>query len=160
MLAVVLVILTLLTFWSTRRPFPAVDGEVEISGLDGEVEIIRDEYGVPHIYATTTRDLFVAQGFVHAQDRFWQMDVWRHIGAGRLSEMFGEDQLETDAFLRTMGWTELAEDQYREATPQGRAALDGYVAGVNAYLAAQSPVELGFEYSVLELINHSYTPEQ
>ncbi len=159
-LAVVLVMLALLIFWSTRRPFPAVDGEVEIVGLDGEVEIIRDEYGVPHIYATTTRDLFVAQGFVHAQDRFWQMDVWRHIGAGRLSEMFGEDQLETDAFLRTMGWTELAEDQYREATPQGRAALDGYVAGVNAYLVAQSPVELGLEYSVLELINHSYTPEQ
>jgi penicillin amidase len=156
-LAVVLLFLFLL--WSTRRPFPAIDGEMTINGLDGEVEIIRDESGIPHIYATTMRDLFLAQGFVHAQDRFWQMDTWRHIGAGRLSEMFGEDQVETDSFLRAMGWVDLAASQYTAATPAGRAALDGYTAGVNAYLSQRSPAELGFEYTVLELVNRNYTPE-
>ena len=115
------------------------------------------------VYPTSTHrathDLFVAQGYVHAQDRFWQMDTWRHIGVGRISEMFGEDQVETDAFLRTMGWRTLAEQQYLGATALGREALEGYAAGVNAYIADRSPAELGFEYSVLELVNHSYTPE-
>ena len=156
---VALFILVVFALWSTRRPFPTTSGDTAIAGLDGQVEIIRDADGIPHIYATTTRDLFLAQGYVHAQDRFWQMDTWRHIGKGRISEMFGEDQVETDAFLRTMGWGALAEEQYRAATPLGREALEGYAAGVNAYLGERSPTELGFEYSVLELVNHSYTPD-
>lgn len=154
-----LVVLAAFLAWSTRRPFPDVSGEVVIQGLDGQVEIIRDNNGIPHIYASSTRDLFVAQGYVHAQDRFWQMDTWRHIGTGRISEMFGEDQVETDAFLRTMGWEALAKQQYLEATALGQDALDGYAAGVNAYLMDRSPAELGFEYSVLELVSHDYTPE-
>lgn len=153
------VFIVLFLIWSTRRPFPIVAGSIEIEGLTDQVEIIRDVNGVPHIYATNLRDLFLAQGYVHAQDRFWQMDTWRHIGAGRLSEMFGADQVDTDSFLRTMGWTELAEAQYGAATPLGREALEGYAAGVNAYLAERSPAELGFEYTILELVNHAYTPE-
>lgn len=154
-----LVLAFVFVLWSTRRPFPAVAGEIDIPGLDGDVEVVRDANGIPHIYASTTHDLFVAQGYVHAQDRFWQMDTWRHIGAGRLAEMFGEDQVETDAFLRTMGWMGLADRQQAAATPDGRDALSGYAEGVNAYLADRSPAELGFEYTVLELLNHSYTPE-
>ncbi|MDJ0924301.1 MAG: penicillin acylase family protein [Acidimicrobiia bacterium] len=159
LLAVAIVLLVLFIIWSTRRPFPQVSGEIEITGLDGDVEIIRDERGIPHIYASTIHDLFLAQGFVHAQDRFWQMDTWRHIGAGRISEMFGEDQVETDAFLRTMGWAELAAQQYETTSALGRDALAGYVAGVNALIATRSPAELGFEYTVLELVNRNYTPE-
>ncbi len=158
-LASLLIILLVFIFWSTRRPFPQIDGSVTIPGLDGEVEIIRDDGGVPHIYATSMHDLFLAQGYVHAQDRFWQMDTWRHIGAGRIAEMFGEDQVETDAFLRAMGWGDLAAEQYEAAGPQVVEALDAYTAGVNAYLATRSPAELGFEYTVLELVNRSYTPE-
>lgn len=156
----VLVIVGLLfIFWQTRRPFPDVSGRVVIDGLDGEVEIIRDDNGVPHIYATSIHDLFLAQGYVHAQDRFWQMDTWRHIGTGRISEMFGEDQVETDSFLRAMGWGELAERQYDAASALGTEALDAYTAGVNAYISDRSPAELGFEYTVLELVNHEYDPE-
>jgi penicillin amidase len=154
-----LVVLALFLVWSTRRPFPTASGEIVIEGLDAEVQIVRDEYGVPHIYATSAHDLFFAQGYVHAQDRFWQMDTWRHIGTGQLASMFGSEQVETDAFLRTMGWEELAADQYQKATSEGREALDGYAAGVNAYIGDRSPAELGFEYSVLELVNHDYTPE-
>lgn len=158
-LGAVLVVALVFILWSTRRPFPSISGETTIDGLDGEVEIIRDDYGVPHIYASTMHDLFLAQGYVHAQDRFWQMDTWRHIGVGRLSELFGEEQVETDAFLRAMGWGDLAAQQYDAASPLARDALDGYTAGVNAYIASRSPAELGFEYTVLELINHDYTPE-
>ena len=154
-----LVVLALFLIWSTRRPFPAVEGDVVISGLDAEVDIIRDEDGIPHIYAATMHDLFLAQGYVHAQDRFWQMDTWRHIGAGRVSEMFGDDQVETDSFLRTMGWSDLATRQYAETSDLGLEALEGYTAGVNAYLAHRSPAELGFEYTVLEAVNRNYTPE-
>ena len=154
-----LVLLVLFVLWSTRRPFPQVSGTIEIAGLDGDVEVIRDENGIPHIYASTVHDLFLAQGYVHAQDRFWQMDTWRHIGAGRVSEMFGEDQLETDAFLRTMGWIDLAADQFEGTSDVGKEALAGYVAGVNSYISQRSPAELGFEYTVLELVNRNYTPE-
>ena len=158
-LGALLVVFALFVLWSTRRPFPQVSGTLEMSGLDDDVEIIRDENGVPHIYASSVHDLFLAQGYVHAQDRFWQMDTWRHIGAGRVSEMFGSDQLDTDAFLRTMGWVNLAADQLEDTSDAGREALAGYVAGVNSYIGARSPAELGFEYTVLELVNRNYTPE-
>ena len=156
--AAVLVVVGVLA-WSSRRPFPAIDGELALPGLDAQVEIVRDAQGIPHIYATTSHDLFMAQGFVHAQDRFWQMDTWRHIGAGRVAEMFGDDQVETDAFLRAMGWRRLAEEQYAAAAEETRGYLDAYAAGVNAYLAQRSPSELAFEYTILELTNHGYDPE-
>jgi penicillin amidase len=89
-------------FWVTRQPFPKTRGKLTIDGISHPVEIFRDRYGVPHVYAQTSQDLFFAQGFVHAQDRFWQMEFWRRLGAGRLSELFGEDLLDTDKFLRTM----------------------------------------------------------
>ena len=113
----------------------------------------------PHVYASTSHDLFMAQGYVHAQERFWQMDFWRHIGSGRLSEMFGDSQVETDTFLRALGWREIAESQFTNAPPEMQAIMEAYSDGVNAYLATQSPADLSFEYTVLEFTNHSYTPE-
>ena len=144
---------------SVRRAFPDVDGEVAIAGLDATVEVVRDNMGVPHIYASTPHDVFMAQGYVHAQERFWQMDFWRHIGSGRLAEMFGESQLETDTFLRTLGWREIAEAQFANAPQEMQAIMEAYTDGVNAYLSTQSPADLSFEYTVLEFTNHGYTPE-
>ncbi|MBT8198089.1 MAG: penicillin acylase family protein, partial [Acidimicrobiia bacterium] len=132
-------------FWSTRRPFPQVSGELRLPGLDGEVEVLRDGFGVPNIYASTSHDLFFAQGVVHAQDRFFQMDFWRHIGSGRLAELFGEDQLENDLFLRTLRWRDIATDEYSALPLEDRAILDAYAEGVNAYLATRAPSELAFE---------------
>ncbi len=86
------------------KSFPQTDGEIQLEGLNASVDIYRDKMGIPHIYASSPHDLFFAQGYVHAQDRFWQMDTWRHIGSGTLSEMFGSGQVETDTFLRTLGW--------------------------------------------------------
>ncbi len=86
---------------TVRDSFPQTSGEIS-TGVTAPVKVNRDSFGVPQIYAENISDLFFAQGFVHAQDRFWEMDVRRHITAGRLSEMFGESQIETDSFLRTV----------------------------------------------------------
>jgi penicillin amidase len=144
---------------TVRRSFPNYDGTVEIPGLAGQVEVRRDEMGVPHIYASTTEDLFMAQGYVHAQERFWQMDFWRHIGAGRLAEMFGESQVETDSFLRTLGWERVAEEEVSNADPEMLAIMRAYSAGVNAYLADHQGAALSLEYAILRLMNPDYAPE-
>jgi len=146
------------TRYSVRRAFPQVEGTVQIQGLQGNVEVLRDSRGIPHIYADSTHDLFLAQGYVHAQDRFYQMDFWRHISFGELASMFGESQLETDAFLRSMDWGGLAQAQYEAESAMNRELLDAYAAGVNEYIDTQSPSDLSFEYSILELLNHSYDP--
>src|SRR5689334_22069440 len=116
------------------KSFPKIDGEIQLAGLDGLVNIYRDQMGIPNIYATTSHDLFFAEGYVHAQDRFWQMDAWRHIGSGSLSEMFGKGQIETDTFLRTLGWRVTAEQEYQGLDPDSKAIIDSYTQGVNAYL--------------------------
>ena len=142
------------------KSFPQIDGEIKLNGLDGAVDIYRDKMGIPHIYASTTHDLFFAQGYVHAQDRFWQMDFWRHIGSGRLSEMFGEGQLETDQFLRTLGWRQVAEQEYAALDADSKAIADAYAEGVNAYIADREPVELSLEYSILTgILNPDYKIE-
>lgn len=139
------------------RSFPQIDGEIQVDGLDGTVDVYRDSMGIPHIYATTSHDLFFAQGYVHAQERFWQMDFWRHIGSGRLSEMFGEAQVETDVFLRTLGWRQVAEQEYERLPPESKALLDAYSKGVNAYIQSREPVELSLEYSILTgILNPGY----
>jgi penicillin amidase len=145
--------------WTVRRSFPKTDGQTQISGLDAPVDIYRDSYGIPHIYATTTHDLFFAQGYVHAQDRFWQMDFWRHIGSGRLAEMFGDSQIETDRFIRTLGWNRLAQDEANNLDPQSRLILEAYSAGVNTYLAQRQGSALSLEYAILKMLNPEYTPE-
>ncbi len=141
------------------KSFPQIEGQIQLDGLDGSVDIYRDEMGIPHIYASTSHDLFFTQGYVHAQDRFWQMDVSRHIGSGRLSEMFGESQLSTDSFLRTMGWARVAEQELKTMPPETLANLQAYTDGVNAYLDGRSGAELSLEYSILGLLTPGYQPE-
>ncbi len=160
-LLAILVVLALTGVFLVRRSFPQTRGEVALAGLDGTVTVTRDDAGVPQIVAGSAHDLFFAQGYVHAQDRFWQMDFWRHIGAGRLSEMFGEDQIGTDTFLRTMGWRGVAEQEYQlmSASPETKEALDSYAAGVNAYLAGRAPSQVSLEYAILGLQNPDYVIE-
>ena len=133
------------------RAFPKTTGAVTAAGLGAPVEILRDKYGVPHIYARSAEDMFFAQGYVHAQDRFWQMEFSRRVGSGRLAELFGKKLLETDIFLRTLGFHRVAEREYELLDAEARAYLDAYVAGVNAYIAGKKPGQLGLEYSLLKL---------
>lgn len=143
-----------------RRPWPQTSGEIEISGLEGEVQVVRDDAGIPQVYADSMHDLMLAQGFVHAQDRFFEMDVRRHATAGRLSELFGEDGLESDLVVRTLGWRQVAEQELTMLRPATRSALDAYAEGVNAYLADRSTSETALEYSLLGITGLDYTPEK
>jgi len=145
-------------FFIVRASFPQTDGELTVPGLKEPVDVYRDTNGIPHIYAQNSYDLFFAQGYVQAQDRFWQMDFERHIGKGRLSELFGESQVDTDLFLRTLGWERVAEQEWASTTPDAALALQSFTDGVNAYLADHHGSSLGLEYAVLKLNNRSYQP--
>jgi len=156
---IVAILLSIFGVTLARRSFPQVDGEIQLAGLDDAVYVYRDGMGIPHIYAASLHDLFFAQGYVHAQDRFWQMDFWRHIGAGRLAEMFGKDQVETDAFLRTLGWERIAEEEVRTSSPEALEIMNAYSDGVNAYLADHSGAALSLEYAILGLLTPDYEIE-
>jgi len=129
---------------------PQISGELSASGLTAKVTVLRDDRGVPQIYADNAQDLFRAQGYVAAQDRFFEMDLRRHITAGRLSEMVGKDGLQTDRVIRTLGWRRVAETELPKLAPSTRQYLQAYADGVNAYITkAGSPANMGVEYSVL-----------
>ncbi|MEU3654509.1 penicillin acylase family protein [Streptomyces sp. NPDC032161] len=148
-------------FWSVstvRASYPQTTGSIKLDGLDGDVEVKRDAYGIPQLYADSDADLFRAQGFVHAQDRFWEMDVRRHMTAGWLSEMFGSGQVDTDAFLRTLGWRKVAQQEYDEVlSEETKKNLQAYADGVNAYLKGRDGKDISVEYAALGFTN-DYKP--
>jgi len=117
-----------------RGTVPSPSGNLAIAGLSAPVEVIRDREGVPHIFAKTTDDLYTALGFVHAQDRLWQMELQRRTGQGRLSEIFGERTFTTDVFLRTLDLYGHAERSLAALPAEARSALDAYARGVNAIM--------------------------
>ena len=108
----------------------------------------------------STHDLLFAQGFVEAQDRYWQMDFFRHIGNGELSEMFGASQLESDSFLRTLGWGDTAQRELDNLDPDVLSYLESYAAGVNAFTDDRRGGELSFEHFVLRSTSRSYSPDR
>ncbi|MFP4235383.1 MAG: penicillin acylase family protein [Nitriliruptoraceae bacterium] len=145
---------------TVQRSAPQTDGEVAVPSLEHPVEVLRDEHGVPTIVARTSADLFRAQGYVHAQDRFWEMDIRRHITAGRLAELFGASQVETDAFIRTLGWRRVAEAELDLLEDETLAMLEAYAEGVNAWLGSRSGARLSLEHALLPLSGaRGYVPE-
>ncbi len=131
-------------FW-LRGSLPDVDGEIELANLERPIEIVRDRHGVPHIFAETRDDAAFGLGFVHAQDRLWQMEMNRRIGAGRLSEALGAATVGHDVFLRTLGLRRHAIAAFDKFEPETRAMFDAYTAGVNAFLEQRSgPLPLEF----------------
>lgn len=158
LLVLVLFLLGFITY-NVRQSFPVENGAIALTGLKAEVTVQRDRWGVPHIYAANSHDLFMAQGYIHAQDRFWQMDFWRHIGSGRLAEMFGSSQIATDKYLRTMGWARIAQQEITQVNAEMKGYLQAYADGVNAYLADHQGSKLSLEYAVLKFLNPGYKPE-
>ena len=143
------------------RPYPQTEGELQIPGLQDKVTVQRDEFGVPHIYAQNLDDLYLAQGYVHSQDRFWQMEFWRHISQGRISEIVGEPGLESDRFIRTAGWPRVAAETielYNAENPEYTNVLDAYSAGVNAYIEQQDG-NISYNYTILGLTNDQWEIE-
>jgi penicillin G amidase len=147
----VIAIVFLAIVWIVRSSFPQMRGSIPAKGLQAQVDVLRDRFGVPHIRAASMHDLYFAQGYITAQDRFWQMDFWRHIGAGRLSEYFGKSTLGTDMYLRTVGFRRAAENDYKGMDPDARKAFDWYAEGVNAYISARTPSAISLEYALLQL---------
>jgi len=148
-----------LSIGAVRQSFPVESDRVTVPGLTTSVEVLRDGYGVPQIYADNAEDLFQAQGYLHAQDRFYEMDVRRHLAAGRLSELFGESQVQTDTYVRTLGWRRVAELELPLLSSSTRRYLDAYAAGVNAYTHNRSGADLSLEYRLLGIQGLDYVPE-
>ncbi|MDP7113753.1 MAG: penicillin acylase family protein, partial [Myxococcota bacterium] len=123
-----------------RASLPVTSGEVAVSGIDVEVEILRDRWGVPHIRSESDRGAVFGLGWCHAQDRLWQMEVNRRIGSGRLAEIFGKRGIEADRYLRTMGFRARAEEAAAQLDPEWHWLLDAYFDGINAYLASDPPL--------------------
>ncbi|MFD6431295.1 penicillin acylase family protein [Streptomyces venezuelae] len=150
-------------YWSVstvRASFPQTKGTIKLDGLAGPVDVKRDGNGIPQIYAESDADLFMAQGFVQAQDRFWEMDVRRHMTSGRLSEMFGKSQVKTDEFLRTLGWHRVAKKEYdSKLSPETKKYLQAYAKGVNAYLSGKDGKDISVEYAALGFEN-DYKPQE
>lgn len=162
LLVVALVATVVTTAVLVRRPLPTTSGELSVAGLSAPVTVHRDAQGVPDIYASTAADLFMAQGYVQAQDRFFEMDYRRHVTAGRLSELVGEnaDALEADKVIRTFGWREVAEQEWEILDSDTKNYLQAYADGVNAYLAERSTSQIAVEYSVLGLQVSVEDPER
>ena len=136
--------------WTIQRSFPQTDGALHLDGLQAEVTVQRDDRGIPTITADSTDDLFYAEGFVHAQDRFFEMDFRRHVTAGRVAEMFGESQAATDAFLRTLGWRTVAEAEVAAMDDGDPRLLRGLRRRGQRLPRDRAPdAELSLEYAVL-----------
>jgi penicillin G amidase len=143
------------------RFFPKSKGTIVVKGLETEVHVYRDKWGVPHIYAQNQADLFFAQGYVHAQDRFWQMEYWRHIGQGRAAEIGGKRLVEVDTFIRTMGWNRIAAatlETYKTQAPEYLKIIEAYCAGINSYIEKQRG-KLSLNHAIMGLGKTSWEIE-
>ncbi|GAA6750305.1 penicillin acylase family protein [Thermus antranikianii] len=134
----------LAAYATLRASLPQVEGRMVLKGLSAPVEVGRDARGVVRIRAQTLKDLLFAQGFVHAQERLWQMEFQRRVGQGRLSEVLGEATRAQDRFLRTWGFYRAAKSAYERLYPEEKEAVDAYVAGVNAFLRSGAPLSPEF----------------
>ncbi|HEU5144645.1 MAG TPA: penicillin acylase family protein [Dermatophilaceae bacterium] len=159
-LVIAIVGVGILAISTVRRPYPQTEGELQVEGLTSSVSVVRDERGIPTIYADNAADLFRGQGFVSAQDRFFEMDLRRHVTAGRLAELVGEGGLASDKVIRTMGWRRVAEQELPKLSPETRQYLQAYADGVNAYIhQAESPSDMALEYPLLMRSNPDYRVE-
>ncbi|MEK9968990.1 MAG: penicillin acylase family protein [Ferrovibrio sp.] len=141
-----------------RLSLPAINGEVQVGQtLSGPVEILRDRNAVAHIRGSSRNDVAFGLGYVHAQERLWQMEVQRHIAAGRLAELFGAPGLNTDKFLRTLGIRRKAAAAFAYLKPETQATLQAYADGVNAFLASRSG-PLPPEFLIFDVTPEPWTP--
>ena len=141
-----------------RQVLARTAGTMKLRGLEKPVTVIRDEWGIPHIYAETQADLFFAQGFVAAQDRLWQMDLWRRVGEGRLAEVVGKGAVERDRFARLLRYRGDMEAEWKSYAPDARPIIESFVAGVNAWIA-ETGDRLPIEFRLAGYRPEAWTPE-
>ena len=145
-------------YWTFYKPLPDYEAEIETPGLEQTVDIHWDEFGVPHIYATNENDLYYAFGYVHAQDRLWQMTLTQIAAEGRFAEFFGEELIPYDKYQRTLGFWRMAEKLEQEALDDHeRAILQAYADGVNAFVE-QNGNRLPVEFALTGIKPFEWTP--
>lgn len=141
------------------RSIPKTEGQASVAGLSSTVTIDRDEYGIPHIRANTDEDAYRALGYVHAQDRLFQMEMIRRIGEGRLSEISGEKTLLIDAWSRMIGFRRIATEMWKKAEPATKRLLTAYTEGINSYIR-NADGNWGFEYDAINVQPQPWRPEE
>ncbi len=147
--AIVVVAVGSVVWWFVYRPLPRLDGTSSVPGLQKDVVVERDRWGVPHIRASSVEDLAEAQGYVMAQDRLWQMDLLRRISRGQLSEILGPATLEIDKQFRVLGFGRAAERDVTQMDPSSRALMEAYARGINRFIE-QHGDQLPIEFSLLK----------
>ncbi|MEK6406755.1 MAG: penicillin acylase family protein [Acidobacteriota bacterium] len=141
-----------------RAALAQTSGRIETEGLSKPVEVLRDTWGVAHIYAQTQEDLFFAQGFVAAQDRLWQMEIWRRTGEGKLAEILGPSAIERDKFARLMRYRGDMEAEWKSYAPDAKTIIESFVRGVNAFIEI-SRERLPIEFQLTGTRPEPWTPE-
>jgi penicillin amidase len=133
----------MLVYYFATRSLPDYSATYDLADIDAAVEIVRDTNNVPHIFGQNDRDVYFSLGFVHAQDRLWQMTMLRRTAQGRLSELFGERTIDIDEFIRRLDLYTLAQSSYNFQTDETKQALNAYAKGVNAWLRTVNEQALG-----------------
>lgn len=141
-----------------RGDDPPFSNTITLKGLRQEARIIRDRWGVPHIYAATVHDLFFAQGFVTAQDRLWQMEFWRRSGEGTLSEIVGQSAVQRDKFARLLRYRGNMDVEWKSYGRETRFIVSAFVKGINAYIE-NNRSRLPVEFQILGIEPRPWTPE-
>lgn len=160
MLIAVLLLLILLpagTYFFVKSTLPDYEGQHQAPGINARIEIIRDRSAVPHIFADHQNDLAFGMGYAMAQDRLWQMDLFRRVATGRLSEIFGERTLKADRFAKVLGFQRDAVKSLSSLLPEERTYLESFVKGINTYIRNQSG-ERPIEFRVLGYAPDPFTP--
>ncbi len=134
-----------------------MSGEIAVAGIAGPVDIVRDADAIPHIFASTKLDALFGLGYVHAQDRLWQMEFQRRIGHGRLSEIFGDATIPQDRFLRTVGFGRAARSAWEHLPDDARQQINAYCAGVNAFISTHHGRLLPPEFTLLRFEPEPFT---
>ena len=156
-LVLMLAIAGVVMFFWFRTSLPMLDGSVVVAGLEKPVSIVRDVRGIPHIYAETENDAWFALGYVHAQDRLFQMEMQRRAGQGRLAEIIGPPGLRADRLFRTLGLYRRAQDSVKHLSPDQLKTLESYAAGVNQWLKTRK-VTLPPEFNLTGLEFEPWKP--
>ncbi len=149
--SVALATLVALIFWRLQAALPDTDGTIRVAGLRARALILRDTDDIPHIRAASEPDALFALGYVHAQERLWQMEFQRRVAQGRLSEILGAEALKADRLLRTIGLARAAHDSWAHLDGNVRGLIEAYVAGINAFLADHRGGSLPIEFAILRV---------
>lgn len=145
-LAVILAVAAGAAYHYLRRSLPLLDGTIAVTGIRSTVDIVRDADAIPHVFAANKLDALFGLGYVHAQDRLWQMEFQRRIGFGRLSEIFGSATVPQDGFLRTVGFGRAAKAAWERMPEWAREQVNAYTAGVNAFISSHHGAALPPEF--------------